>query len=1116
MRQSIYVVALIAFSLCHAVSSNAQRPQLQLQTGHVSSVVGVVYSPNGRVIASSSSDSTVKLWDTATGRELRTFTSLTTTVRAMSMSRDGVLLAGGDYAGNIAIWNVQDGTLLHLITNELTINDLAFSRDNRSLAGVSYRSTMGSVDEHRVTIWNVASGQVTRTWQTPKSAYAVVFSPDNQTIVTGGGDANNNINFWNVATGELSKSFAGHTKDINSLAFSSDGRTLASASDDSSVKLWDVASGVARQTLAENNARFSSVQFSHDDQMLVTASDKGNSTVKVWRVADGQLLTTLHDFTGLAFYATFSPDNHTIASATGKDGLTLHNAADGKMIGAFKGASKGRDNSVVRMSLTANGRTLASARSNGGIEVWDLVNSTMRVYGKDVAGGFSSVAISADGRLLAGGTHDERLLLWDTATGELRQTFKSLNGLRPVLFSRDGRLLFNGLRDGDAKVVKVYDTTTGAVTATLTGFKDYPNQLALSPDGQTLAVGTNDNKDNVLLFNVRDGSLLRTLSGHKNVVSALAFSPDGRTLASGSWDETLILWNVADGSRLRSLTRQHERSFLRWVDALAFSPDGKTLASGFEDRTLTLWDAATGTELRTLLGHTRQIDTLAFSPDSSKLLSGSRDTSVKVWNTATGAELCTMIGGGGNTDDWLVVTPDGLFDGTPAAWRNLDWRFSPALYDISAVEIFFNEFYYPNLLGDIMAGRQIKAAQSIAGKDRRQPQVSLTMNASGSSASALTVPSAGVQIKISNAPAGAQDVRLFRNGSLVKVWHGDVLQGKTETTLTANVPVIAGENRLTAYAFNHDNVKSTDATLTVTGAESLRRKGIAYVLAVGINAYANKDFDLKYAVADAQDFSVEWQAQQAKLQTYERSQVTTLTNVQATKPAILKFLTDLALKAKPEDAVVIYFAGHGTAQQNRFYLIPHDLGYAGGRDAIDEAGLKTILAHSISDLELQDAIEKIDAGQLLMVIDACNSGQALESEEKRRGPMNSKGLAQLAYEKGMYILTAAQSYQAAQEASKFGHGFLTFALVEEGVKQSKADDEPKDGQVVAREWFDYATQRVPQMQVELMKETNGRGVKVAFIKGEEQIADPNERNVQRPRVFYRREQEAQPLVVAKP
>ncbi|HEV8587364.1 MAG TPA: caspase family protein, partial [Pyrinomonadaceae bacterium] len=218
---------------------------------------------------------------------------------------------------------------------------------------------------------------------------------------------------------------------------------------------------------------------------------------------------------------------------------------------------------------------------------------------------------------------------------------------------------------------------------------------------------------------------------------------------------------------------------------------------------------------------------------------------------------------------------------------------------------------------------------------------------------------------------------------------------------------------------------------------------------------------------------------------------------------------------QPEDALVIFFAGHGTAQQNRFYLIPHDLGYAGSRTQLDNAGLQTILSHSISDEELERAVEGIDAGQMLLVIDACNSGQALEAEEKRRGPMNSKGLAQLAYEKGMYILTAAQSYQAAQEAARLGHGFLTYALVEEGLKTNAADKEPKDGQVLLREWLDYATERVPQMQEDELTKQLRQGRQLDRIKFAETDSG-TDRSVQRPRVFYRRETEPQPLVVARP
>jgi uncharacterized caspase-like protein len=130
--------------------------------------------------------------------------------------------------------------------------------------------------------------------------------------------------------------------------------------------------------------------------------------------------------------------------------------------------------------------------------------------------------------------------------------------------------------------------------------------------------------------------------------------------------------------------------------------------------------------------------------------------------------------------------------------------------------------------------------------------------------------------------------------------------------------------------------------------------------------------------------------------------------------------------------------------------------------------------------------------------------------------MNSKGLAQLAYEKGMYILTAAQSYQAALEATQLGHGLLTYALVEEGLKTPVADNEPKDGVLSAREWLDFATERVPQMQEAKMKQGRGIGLEIAFTEGEQNIADPEKRSVQRPRVFYRRELEANPLVIAKP
>jgi len=176
----------------------------------------------------------------------------------------------------------------------------------------------------------------------------------------------------------------------------------------------------------------------------------------------------------------------------------------------------------------------------------------------------------------------------------------------------------------------------------------------------------------------------------------------------------------------------------------------------------------------------------------------------------------------------------------------------------------------------------------------------------------------------------------------------------------------------------------------------------------------------------------------------------------------------------------------------------------------------TIAAHSLSDAEMSAAFEGMDAGRLILIIDACNSGQALESEESRQGPLNSRGLAQLAYDKGMEILTAAQGYQAALESTRLGHGLLTYALVEEALKTDVADTDPRDGVVTGREWLDYAVRRVPQLQLMMMEGARTAGREVAVVDGEQRIGDIEQRTLQRPRVFYRRETDAESFTVARP
>ena len=1145
------------------VTSGKELQTLAGTQGSIMSSMGVyfiAFTADGRIVTIGDA---IRVWDVASGRELRTL-DITNT--------DASRFIGGQGGASLT----PDG------------NQLAFIATDES--------------RPQVKLWDLTTGSEVRSHNLPDKDIEnleLAFTQDGHLMVAG--LVNKRLKLWDV-TGKGNERELGSTATENSgIRFSRDGRLL-SLSEGYTVKLWDVSTGRELPPLkAPNSGLFMtqvsvSANFSEDGKRVATGGF--DTPTVLWETETGKQLLKMNGRTNMAYKSAFSADGTQLSSGgrtrwdlrTGR-GLRLTSnpsdkvfgvpSPDGRLLATYTPNSNvisiletptGRQvqtlkpptagGVVERMSFSPDGTMLVatycsdeeqrqkpatfpqSANNENPVRLWD-VKSGRELRSFAVGTITADIGFSTDGRTLATVGSMDQISLWDTASGSkvrdltsspLANLTNSVGNLgamgNPAQVMKNARK--SGMPANMPQIPSMADLSgmmtnmMGAMSAGTMGRT--VTSLAFSPDGRTLAVGGVESKSNFDMAAMMGTGQNKSKNKKQPTPDPQDFMKDMKVEAIGQ----TVLWDVASGSEVGAL-KGHGKG----VTQVAFSRDGRLLASGSTDNTIKIWDVAARRELRTLSGHIANVDSIDFSPDSSLLASTSQDGSTFLWDANTGEHLLTLI----SLDDggeWMVVTPQGLFDGTPVSWNQILWRYNQDTFNVAPIEWFFNEFYYPGLLADVFAGKRPKVAQDISKKDRRQPVVKLSVSGEQAPATGMASRTVKVKIEVTDAPAdinnpqgsGARDVRLFRNGSLVKVWHGDVLNGQSIVTLEQEITVTAGPNQMTAYAFNKDNVKSKDAQLSIVGADSLKRAGTVYIIAVGVNEYTNAQYNLKYAVADAQSFGEELRTRVSQVAHFDRVEVVPLINENATKANILSALKRLAgaaeqptlkagpldrlRRAEPEDTVVIYFAGHGTAQAQRFYLIPNDLGYTGERTKLNEQGLKTILEHSISDLELEQAVEGMDAGHLLLIIDACNSGQALEAEEKRRGPMNSKGLAQLAYEKGMYILTAAQSYQAALEAAQLGHGLLTYALVEEGLKTAIADNQPKDGSVSAREWLDFATERVPQMQEEKMKQGRGVGLEIAFTEGEQKIADPEKRSVQRPRVFYRRELEANQLIIAKP
>jgi WD40 repeat protein/tRNA A-37 threonylcarbamoyl transferase component Bud32/Tfp pilus assembly protein PilF len=722
------------------------QPLASLPVG--TDVRSVAFSPDGQLLAAGGGavgqTGIVRLWDVATKSEKATLSDFAEPVLAVAFAPDGKTLATGTTAlehgwgnpltrliwakagprtGQVKIWDVEKATTLVTCDGQTGgILSLAFSPDGTTLAAGGWDASLR--------LWHAESGQSQSTPMGFASyVWSVAFAPNGQ-LIAGGGKWDGRPELKTLLGSAETTVPSAHTAGITSIAFSADGKMLATASWDRTVRLKNVATGEELHTFKGHTSYVSSVAFSPDGEYLATGSWDG--TVKIWYTRARLDQTTSAGGEVGGYCVSFSPDGHLLATSQ-SDSVTVWDLMSAELPVSLPGHGQ------TLAAFSPDGRTLATTGMSRVVKLYDVASWQELRTLEGHSGAVWALAYSSDGTRLATGSQDATAKLWEVATGRELATFDGgLGGtVRSVALSPDGARLAAALHvKGEGKsMVKVWELATGKEQITLEAHRQYIECVAFSPDGHTMATGSHDTT--AMLWDTNTWQARATLKGHVESIYHLAFSQDGKTLATASWDGTIGLWNTAAGELLATL-KGHSGT----VWNVAFSPDGKTLASGssYQEATpegfrraheVKLWHAASdddvhvqarlmsadtgswravfgghsasvqtvacsrnsdilasadsagtlivrdlssGNEQNRIAAHHKRISCIDISPDGSRVATASLDGSAKVWDLPAGRERLTLRAHGDRIDavafarDGKTLATGGVNESTTALW----------------------------------------------------------------------------------------------------------------------------------------------------------------------------------------------------------------------------------------------------------------------------------------------------------------------------------------------------------------------------------------------------------------------------------------------------------------
>ncbi|MXX91531.1 MAG: SH3 domain-containing protein [Boseongicola sp. SB0665_bin_10] len=1002
-------------------------------------ITAVEFSPDLQFLAVGTWAGEVALWDIGAGREPRVLKARDGgRIGSVAFSPDSRRLAAGTFAGEVALWDIGAGREPRVLKarDGGRIDSVAFSPGGRTIAGLDASWDLATVDLY---LWDVETGRELLRRSTDINTYLLSpgasFSPDGGTLAIrslapGGSSGNPGIGSVHLLDAKTGQEFLVLDKDqgmVLDIAFSPDGQTLAVGTEVGVAVLWDAETWHVKQELRGHATTAVSTSFSPDGRIFASGQQAndyyGEAFVHLWDAETGGVTRNFRGHMNRIADIAFSPDSRTIATlSTGiwqNSIVGFHDVETGNELQLMDD-----EVAIVDAEFCADGRAVATTSWRNEAALYVRTGSDTHFSRKEVPGWVHTFACNPEGRIFAvpGFFQSKRIPLLDAETGRELHVLEEKDSLvfQDGSFSPDGRTLATFSSGSDSRsVVRLWSTDSGRELREV----EIPSQLGRR-------MGASPRR---IEFSADSGAV--AIAGGRNQFGA-----------SMPYLPLLVL--DAQGGTL-AFAREFAPDLERNVE-IEFSPDSRMLAisSGSWTRLL---DAGTGRELHVLEGHGRWMTSIAFSPDGRTLVTASSDGTTRIWDVETGKEL--VLRSVFEDGSWVELTPHGFFNASEGGDKHL--YFVRGLETLSLDQL-YDALYRPDLVREALAGDP----------DGRVAAAAARLDLGKAVASGLPPEVVGLRSLDGRSVDGdlvtMETAIQPRDGGIGRVeWRvNGIVQGADSRGLGGLVAADAGilrrarqvllspgENVVSVVAYNEANlIASAPLEATVVSSWQSVAQPSLHVLAAGVNDYWDGRLQLNFAVPDARAIGSALQKSGRGL--YEDVKVTYLLDEEVTPDGLSAAFDRLAGEIRPQDAFVLFLAGHGTTHDGRYYFLPRDFRYA-GEDALKDA--------AISQELLQGWLAGIPAQKSLLLFDTCESG-SLTRGPATRGLEEKAAIARLSRAVGRTTLTASTDTAPALEGHR-QHGLFTYVLLE----ALAASDTDGDDQVEITELIGYVDERLPAL-----------------------------------------------------